>query len=912
MMPGMDVRRSSGWVLIVGLVATLVVAALAAPGGAASRPPGSQAADGAAATTGSWSVRAVAGGRYEVAWTSPTAFPITSDRPTILGPTGAQVGVSTIAADGRTVHAVVTSRTRPTPATLAVELSGDRLDQPGRAARRTAAPEGRALDLPGTETLPVDPATPGPFGVTSSDYQLDPVKLPGMPEPIEMVGHVVEPAAGAATGPRPLVLLLHGRHNYCYDPSGKDEGDSGWPCRAPWREVPSHLGYRYVQRVLASQGYATVSIRVNGINAQDYRLADGGAGARAAIVAKHLEHWTGLAAAHQVDLDRVVLVGHSRGGEGVDRAAIEIPLGAPYRIVGQVLVAPTDFGNQTAPYVPTVTLLPFCDGDVADLQGQRFTDGARDLTSDDTSLKSSVLVMGANHNYFNTEWTPGISVAPSFDDWGSDPTHGCSRKSPDRLTAKEQRAVGTAYVVGAVRLFADDEQDFLPLFDGTRVRVASTGDAQVLTHAIGGGRVLRKPGVGTGRSLPDGATTRFCHGSTAPGRQSSCGRTTRYDVVSPHWPAEYERVPTRQFLEMSWTAAGQSGGLVLDRPLDLGAGRLELRTVIDSRRPDADLRVRITDATGASALLTPAGGGVFPALTMGDLLTKNWAQTVVVDPSPATGVDLTRVVRVDLVAESRRGRLWVADLGVAPTSPPAVPARRTPVVNLSSMRIHEGDAPGTVTAELPFRIRGEVTRPARFVVATSGQTTGAVQRFAVDLAPGQRTGSIPIDYHPDRLDDYAISVTDLVAWPVSNLMTDSWNGRLVVVDDDPTPRFTVEPVARSVHEGDPVRWRVTLASRVDYELYVEAVVVRGPAPRLRAGDLPESWLEQYVGSVAPDTPLWAAHAQVGAGIRRDSRSTVIRIPTRRDGVAEPRESVTVKVRVGDRTVTRTVFVQASS
>ena len=127
----------------------------------------------------------------------------------------------------------------------------------------------------------------------------------------------------------------------------------------------------------------------------------------------HLDHWVDLAAAHQVDLSRVVLVGHSRGGEGVNRASIQIPLSAPYRIVGQVLIAPTDFASQTAPYVPTVTLLPFCDGDVSDLQGQKFTDFARDLASDDTSLKSSVLVMGANHNFFNTEWTPGIAAAPA-------------------------------------------------------------------------------------------------------------------------------------------------------------------------------------------------------------------------------------------------------------------------------------------------------------------------------------------------------------------------------------------------------------------------------------------------------------------------------------------------------------------
>ena len=153
-----------------------------------------------------------------------------------------------------------------------------------------------------------------------------------------------------------------------------------------------------------------------------------------------------------------MLVGHSRGGEGVDRASIRIPLTAPYRIVGQVLIAPTDFAAQTAPYVPTVTLLPFCDGDVSDLQGQRFTDAARDVAAGDTSLKSSVLVMGANHNYFNTEWTPGPRCRRRATTGPAGATRPAAPPTAERLSAAEQRAVATAYVAGAVHLFASGDQ----------------------------------------------------------------------------------------------------------------------------------------------------------------------------------------------------------------------------------------------------------------------------------------------------------------------------------------------------------------------------------------------------------------------------------------------------------------------
>ena len=118
-----------------------------------------------------------------------------------------------------------------------------------------------------------------------------------------------------------------------------------------------------------------------------------------------------------------------------------------------------------------MTVLPYCDGDVYDLQGQRFTDVARDLAPDDTSLKSSVMVLGANHNFFNTEWTPGIAAAPSWDDWGGNKNETCGAVTPDGCKPAEQRAVGTAYVAGAVHLFTG-EGDYTPLYDGSPTTVA--------------------------------------------------------------------------------------------------------------------------------------------------------------------------------------------------------------------------------------------------------------------------------------------------------------------------------------------------------------------------------------------------------------------------------------------------------
>ncbi|MBZ5738663.1 hypothetical protein [Nocardioides mangrovi] len=906
----MGARRTSGWfaaAALLSLAATSLTTGvvLAAP----EHAPAPTAA--VAGAHGTWRVQSAGGDQYVVTWTSPTRFPMTSDRPTIVGlDADAVTSTPTIEPDGRTVRVVTTSKHRPDPADLDVLLSGVRLDEPSDSRRRTGGSPAKALDLPGTRTLADDPGTPGPYDVVTSDYTLDPVQVAGMPEPIEMVGHVVEPAADAATGPRPLVLFLHGRHSVCYDPRDPDDwGGDDWPCKAPYAEIPSQLGYDYIQQVLASQGYATVSVRVNGINAQDWRLDDGGADARAQIVEAHLDHWADLAAAHQVDLSRVVLVGHSRGGEGVDRASLEIPLSAPYTIVGQVLIAPTDFAAQTAPYVPTVTLLPFCDGDVSDLQGQQFTDNNRDLAADDTSFKSSVLVMGANHNFFNTEWTPGIAQAPANDDWYDGSDAECGAKNPDRLSPTEQQDVGLAYVAGAVHLFADDDQDLLPMFDGSRARVASQGDAQTLSHAIGGGRDERRPGIDTGLSLASGAQTRFCTGDQQQHLIASCSTRTASSMAEPHWPSSWGQLPpTRDELEMSWTATGQSGGLVLDRPLDLSSGRLELRTIVDPRYDDVDLDVRITDGAGDSAVLTPEGGGGLPALGQTAWTRKYWAQALVVDPSTATGVDLGDVVRVDLVSRSAAGRVWVLDVASAPTALAPVPARRLPTVDISTTTIDEGDDHGLQQGALPFEVVGDLDRPARIVVVTSGQEVNSEQRFTVDLAPGQTSGSIPVSYRSDTRDDYRRQITQVVAWATRNVMTDQYLGRLTVRDDDPRPSITVTTPARRVTEGEDAVWRVRLGAWVDYDMSVIGRVVRGPGTNVRVSDVGKQWVRNHLGQVKKDKPLWQYNPSTWDSIPRRGRELTVRIPTRVDDRAEGPESLTLRLNIQGKKITRTVRV----
>lgn len=893
------VVRRAGVVLGLGL-ALAVVPAPSAPAAPLPAAPASR-------DVGDWQVRNVAGGAWEISWRAPERLPVGADRPVIVSD-GDPVGTTALAQDGRTVTAVVTSEVAPAPADLDVMLSGDRIDvvgqdlQPGRID--TSGPDAGTL-------LDFDPATPGDLPVVSSDYTGDPVPIDGFENPVEFVGHVVEPALDEGSGNRPLVLFLHGRHEYCY--TTETDGEvSDWPCSGTSLEVPSQLGYDYAQRVLASQGYTTVSIRVNGINAQDWNADDGGADARATLVRAHLDYWTGRAAEHRVDLSRVVLIGHSRGGEGVARAALQIPLSAPYRVVGAVFIAPTDFSGQAVPYIPTVTLLPYCDGDVSDLQGQYFTDAARDLAGDDTALHSSVLVLGANHNFFNSEWTPGESAAPSNDDWWGDAEAACGTSDPGRLSPAGQRSVGTAYLAGAVHLFAGEQDEAAALFDGTHVRVASTGDAVVLSHAVGGGRDIRRPNGDSGLTLAT-ADTQFCLGvDNYGGAHKICGRDTYGWGQTPHWEQQGYLYPVRRALEMSWDAAGQVGGLALDEPLDLTDRLLELRTIVDPGLGDVRLAVRLTDADGSSADLTPSDGETVAALPTGDELSRRWAQTVTVDAS-AAALDSSRITSIELVALSARGRVWVLDAAAAPATLPALVAKRVPLLSLGAVEVAEGDGE-TVTARIPFTVEGTVRTRSRFIVRTGGSDVAKASTDTIEVSPGQTSGSIPVDIvgddEPDLWNNSSFAVT---AWGSLGIVTDDYQGQVTVLDDDPLPEITIKALHGTVREGQKAKWRISLASPIGSEVWFNVRAVAGPAsvPALKGGDVKRTWRQRYVYPGTVGDPLWEQEVYLPASIQPGGRSTVVSVPIRADGRKEGREQLTLEFDLNGQTFTRTVYVAAS-
>src|SRR5207247_1187995 len=111
--------------------------------------------------------------------------------------------------------------------------------------------------------------------------------------------------------------------------------------------------------------------------------------------------------------------------------------------------------------VPHETLLPYCDGDVSDLQGVHFYDDARYSAPGDLTRKHTVYFMGANHNFANTVWTSGFPG--SGDDRGGNgdtrADHGylTSARRRDGLRVHTERRVRRG-VAGAVAVQSDRAQ----------------------------------------------------------------------------------------------------------------------------------------------------------------------------------------------------------------------------------------------------------------------------------------------------------------------------------------------------------------------------------------------------------------------------------------------------------------------
>ncbi|MGI5404809.1 hypothetical protein ACQEVG_36175 [Streptomyces sp. CA-135486] len=795
------------------------------------------------------------------------------------------------------------------PATdLQVRAGGRRLDEAGVAvgphSRRPAPAAKRPTSLPAN---PVDPGKPGRYRTVTGEYTLPSVRLPGFSAPVEMRAVVVAPTG--ASGRRPLALFLHGRHETCF----RDGGDrfGAWPCPADSKPVPSYRGYLRDQKILASQGYMTVSISANGINAQDV-MEDGGAQARSSLVRLHLAHWADWAAdpaaapaivrtASPADLSRVLLVGHSRGGEGVNRSAMDSLSRPPadqdgyrgavrWRIRGTVLIGPTAFGQNPTPDVPSMTILPGCDGDVADLEGEMYLDGARGVSRGE-ALHSAVYMVGANHNFFNSEWTPGQATAPAGDDFADadQPDPVCSPGRPTRLTAVQQQAAGATYIAAAARLFVAGDDRVRPLLDGSNLRAPSADPARVLTHAVGANR--------TAAFVPDASVTvnggRLCSAvDTDP--VAAC-LDPDGTGVSPHF-AEWETAPEpgRHAVALRWSASGSPVRVRSAKPVSLsGAKALALRVIVPPNTTGTQMDISLADTSGRRATL---GRVRVDGLPGSDRTASYWGQGIRVPLTAATraGLDLNRVKTLQLTPRNRSGQAWLMDAWGWRPGTAAVRQTALPRVDIGRLKVKEGNS-GTRTYQVPVRVSGQGRGQVRLFVPDPD--TGRATARLVSVRPGSHVIDLPVTVQGNTRYSYDVS-HDVFVKAVHNAVIGSHYGGVTVQNDDPMPEVTVTPVADRVTEGQSLTWRVSLSAAADTDVpAVFSILPVNSGTELSSTDVDRQWLTENSGrSPLPERPLSKVEGlSLLANIPAGGLSTEVAVPTIVDGVREPEESLRIQL-----------------
>lgn len=239
-------------------------------------------------------------------------------------------------------------------------------------------------------------------------------KLPGKirsrwwrmePDSLAINGRVWYPDGN---GPFPFVLMVHGNHG------ARDFSDPG---------------YDYLGRHFASHGIIAVSVDENFLNG-DWSDFNNGLreenDCRGWLLLKHLEQWrqwndndTSLFY-QRVDLDRVILIGHSRGGEAVSIASCfnRLPFypddskevfNFGFGIRGIAAIAPVDGQYWPAGIATPVkdvnyfTIHGSMDGDLRSFHGIRQMRRVI-FEEENYHFVSGLYVHGANHGQFNRNW----------------------------------------------------------------------------------------------------------------------------------------------------------------------------------------------------------------------------------------------------------------------------------------------------------------------------------------------------------------------------------------------------------------------------------------------------------------------------------------------------------------------------
>ena len=200
----------------------------------------------------------------------------------------------------------------------------------------------------------------------------------------------------------PIISIIHGNHSM---------------------QEFSDNGYNYLGEFLSSHGYIFNSVDQNFLNGSwdgDFKGKE--MTTRSWHFLENLSYLKELSSDslsplfNKVDFNKVIFIGHSRGGEAVNLAAKfndlstypdngNVKFNYNFNIIGVVTLAPTDYRynrNYKLKNINYLSLQGSMDSDEESFFGMRQSN--RITNSIDSLVNTNILIEGANHSQFNTSW----------------------------------------------------------------------------------------------------------------------------------------------------------------------------------------------------------------------------------------------------------------------------------------------------------------------------------------------------------------------------------------------------------------------------------------------------------------------------------------------------------------------------
>ncbi len=648
--------------------------------------------------------------------------------------------------------------------------------------------------------------------------------------PLRLNGLIAVPDGA---GPFPVVVVMHGRHDICPEAEGQDTLVQQWPCD---EEQSHYKGFDYLTRALAARGYLALSINVNAAFTNGWGEDPGSLVRFPQIVDLYL---ASLAVANagtdvgfntpmagKADLSKIAFVAHSQsGGPATNvvkaRAANTSPelIAQGFGPIGAILYLAPAYGSDVEPVpdVPLGVILPSCDLDLSDLPGQHYYEAAR-LTPDRLSFASSVYLVGANHNFFNT----GLK-----DETQNSSRPGCA--NTERLTADEQRAFLAQYA-----------PDFIDAVFGIKPYPEEAGlDAFVRPpDRLYGYRVL------TSLSLPSAQRRIVLLPTEAQRFQNNFGQPNELhgplDVAFCEagqpcltWPIQPGQSDQ---LRLSWT--GPRAVFATQLPYEAqdlsGFDMLHLRALVDptaflnAPKLPQSFSVRLQDTTGLSA--TVKVSDKTPALTYQPgapkATTYAWdglapMSSIRIPLSVFQGIDLSSISSIALLLDGQpTGSILIADLEFLSEEPVAL--QTSPVVTGQI----SAAGPLTLTNGMVVNVQLQDTSLLDAPATTIGQIdlAGAGQVLPIDFA---------LEYNPMTIIPTHTYTIRAQIFVLNELKYTSTTAYPVITQDNPTSglNVVVEPVATAGQLSGVINGRVTYLQKIALpaDAMIEVILVDNSA-----------------------------------------------------------------------------------